>query len=127
MQAEQAPTDSSQIGFEAAQGPLPMHSTQVFVVALHAGVAPLHWTRFVGLHWTHLPAFGPAVRHAGAVAVAHAFDVPELWSPSHAEHVPFAQTGVAPPQSAAVKHSPQVFVVRLQSGVVPPQLAFERH
>ena len=42
LHAEQVPAPISQIGFEPEQGPLPMHSTQVFVVVLHAGVVPVH-------------------------------------------------------------------------------------
>jgi len=56
-----------------------------------------------------VPAFAPAVTHAGAAAVAHAAVAPEPRSPLHAMQVPAAlQIGVAPEQSAFEPHATHV-------------------
>lgn len=117
LHATQAPS-ALQIGVVPEHCELSLHCTQACVVSLQNGVVePAHAAVSALVHFTHLPASGPLVTHAGLVASVHAFAAPVPKSPSHATHAPFEQLGREPEHSAFVRHSTQVFVVESQSGV----------
>ena len=116
-----------QIGVVPLHWALEPHCTQVWLVSLHAGVAPTHSTGSCVVHATHLPVSGPAKTHAGLAADLQAAGVPERRSPSQATQAPALQLGVAPPHAASVKHATHVFVAGSHDGVAPPHWLESRH
>jgi hypothetical protein len=116
-----------QIGVLPEHCALVLHCTQVCVVALHAGVAPVQATVSVVVHCTHVPAPVPVRMQAGAVADAHACGVPEPRLPSQATHDPAEQIGVAPEQSPLPRHCTHTSVVVLHTGVGIEQVVLSRH
>ena len=99
-----------------------LHWTHVLSGTSQTGVPALHAETFVAEHCVHVPAFAPAVTHAGAAAVEQAAVAPEPRSPLHPMQVPAAlQVGVAPEHSALEPHCTQEWLVSLQTGVAPVQ------
>lgn len=97
-----------------AQSVLSVHSTQVLVEPLQAGVAPLHWVSFCVVQTTH----APDVAHAGLVGsfAAQAVSVVQAWHWC----VDRLQSGaLADPQSLSDRQAAHYFgeAVELQSGV----------
>jgi len=111
----------------------------VCVAVLHVGVAPLQSelnsqptqapvgksqipfappTQAVAFVAEHCP-HAPHTSHAGVVP-------PQLESATHALHAPLVQTGVSPPQSAALSHWTHVLLV-VQRGVEGGQFASAMH
>jgi hypothetical protein len=91
-----------------------VHGTQVPVVVLHAGVAPVHWLELTAEHWPHAPLGSQA-----GVTPPHWLSLEQAW---HVCVVPL-QTGVAPEQSAFATHRTQVPLAGLQTGVPPVHCA----
>ena len=88
---------------------LSLHWTHLLSGTSQTDVPAVHAVAFVAVHCVHVPAFAPAVTHAGAAAVAQAAVAPEPRSPLQPMHVPAAlQMGVAPEHSALEPHCTQL-------------------
>jgi hypothetical protein len=126
LQATQVPA-ALQIGFAPEHWLLLVHSTQVWLVVLQAGVGGRQRVTFAAEHWTHRPASAPLVRQAGAVPSRQAFEAPLPKSPLQGTHAPPEQRGFAPEHWAFTTHSTQVFDVVSHWGVEPLQSVKSRH
>jgi hypothetical protein len=108
--------DDWQAGVAPPHSPSPAQARQVCVTVLHTGVVPPHCA--LDVHGTQVAL---AVSQTGVAPVHLVAFVAE-----QAPHEPLGwQAGVAPPQSASLAQARHVRVVRLHTGVVPPQYAFE--
>lgn len=84
---------------------LSLHWTHLLSGTSQTGVPAVHAVPFVAVHCVHVPAFAPALTHAGAAVVAQAAVAAEPKSPLHAMQVPAAlQIGVVPEHSALEPH-----------------------
>jgi len=99
-----------QIGVVPLQVAFDVHGTQVPVVALQAGVVPMHWLELPTEHWPHAPLGSQA-----GVVPPHWLSLEHAW---HVCVVPL-QTGVVPEQSAFAKHRTHVPFAVLQTGEPP--------
>ncbi len=106
--------------FDPVQSAPVLHWTQTFATGSQAGFELGQALVFTAEHSAHLPALGPAFRHAGSVTVGQLALVFEPWSPLQATQTPAAlQNGLLPEHWALLEHSAQVFVVVLHAGLVP--------
>jgi hypothetical protein len=110
--------DGSQAGVAPPHSLSPPQARQVCVVVLQIGVVPPHCA--FDVHGTQVPL---VVKQAG-VAALH-------WVELVAEHWPQlpqgSQAGVVPPHSLSPPQARQVWLARLQIGVLPPHCAFDTH